>query len=147
VDTQRSILFAALEKVAGRESRRELLEGGLSHQVAARIAATVDGTPLEPIKLEANLSVADDQTRPTSVAAPADVLVAYFLGLLSKPKRAALLSELPEEFQRRGGKLPEIAAERMEEAKSLLERLRGRVEKTVRGAVICTYGIGGGISS
>jgi hypothetical protein len=133
-ETTRSILLAAAAKIAAKESRRELLAGGKSHAVIVRMSGNVDGEVFRGEKFEGSLTVDLDTTQSASVAAPPAEVVAYFLGALSATARRRILADLPDEFLAAGG-MPAIDDEHLAEAKTLLERLRSRVDQPRTGAV------------
>jgi hypothetical protein len=135
----RTILFAALEKIAKKETRRELLEAGTAHRCTLSVSGTIDGLVFRGEKIEGNLAIGHDWTKASSTAAPPAEVVAYLLALLPKTKRTALLAELPDAFLRSGGKLPAIDANRLAEAETLLERLRSRKDQQFSGSVTWSY--------
>jgi hypothetical protein len=66
-------------------------------------------------------------------------LVAYLLSILSRPKREALLKELPESFAAADNRLPDVDAGLVEAAENLLGRLRSKVQQHVRGSISTSY--------
>ena len=130
--------WAALEAVAHKECRRDALVAGADYDVRLRITGEIKTKPFA-CEAEARVAVNHDGTRIVSQAPATPHLVAYLLGLLSRPKREALLGKLPEAFAAAGNRLPEIYADLVEAAQGLLERLRAKVQQQVRGSVSTSY--------
>jgi hypothetical protein len=139
LETVRAVLLAAIAKIASKESRRELLVEGKAHQVDLRISGTVDGETFKGEKFGGILTVGHESTQSKSSAAPPNEVVAYFLGAMSAAARKRLLAELPRQFLDAGGKLPEIDEDRLTEAKTLLERLRSRVDQAVAAPITWSF--------
>ncbi len=99
-----------------------------------------NGMSYTGIKVEGTLSIGTDSTSISSTAAPPGHVVAYFLGLLSKPKREAVLRDLPAAVAKARGEFPGIDADRLEEAERLLTRLRARKSVKVSGTVVFKFG-------
>jgi hypothetical protein len=140
-DLERAIVWAALAKIADKESRRELLGAG-QHDVELAVTGRIGRRKIDKLGIAASLAIGEDQTRGKSLPVPAEELLGYLLGQLTRGRRASLLRDLPQAFAAAGGRLPDLDPERTEEAKGLLARLVGRTEQTVRGSVACKYSIG-----
>jgi hypothetical protein len=132
-DALLAVLFTALGKFGEKEGRRELLKAG-SYQVLIRMSGDVNDTGFNGVKLAGTLSVGEDGVQPGSVAMPPDQIVGYFLGMLRPKAREQILRTLPDACAK-PGEFPDVDPERVKEAKSLLTRLRARVDRPVRGAV------------
>lgn len=139
--TTRAAVFAALAKIAEKEGDRDQLVDGATHQVAIEILAKVDGVPFEA-NASAMLSVGHASTRASSTTPNVAHVLALVLGKLNAATRDKILSELPEDFERNGGLLPEVAETAIEAADNMLRRLRAKVQTTVRGSVSCKYAFG-----
>jgi hypothetical protein len=130
--------WAALEAVARKECRRDSLSAGSEYDVRLRTAGEVGAEPFA-CEIEARVVVNHDGTRVVSQSPAMPHLVAYLLGLLSRPKREKLLAALPEDFAAAGNRLPEVDAALAESAKNLLDRLRAKAQQQVRGSVSTSY--------
>jgi len=138
-DQRLAVLWAALAKIADKESRRELLTAGREHAIDLTIAGDIDGSGVDRLSVEGKLTIGEDQTRAKSVPAPAADILAYMLRQLTASRRDALLRELPELFAANGNQVPDVEPHLREAAEGLLKRLAGRTEQTVRGSVSCRY--------
>jgi hypothetical protein len=139
---RRNLLWAAVEKIAAKEFRRDLLEPGPAegarHQIKNLcITASVKGRPVS-IGGDVSLCVNPDSIRASSAAPPYAALVGHLLGLLTDTVRRVVLDELPDQFAREGA-IPEVSGEHRAAAESLLARLRARTTQSVRGSIAVTY--------
>lgn len=130
--------WAALEAIAKKECRRDALAAGSEYDVTLRVSGEVK-TKAFAAEAEAHLVVNEDGTRLVSQAAPMPHLLAYLLGQLSRPKREALLRELPEAFAAADNRLPDVDAGLVEAAQKLLERLRAKIQQQTRGSLSVRY--------
>jgi len=130
--------WAALEAVAKKECRRDALTAGGEYDVALRLAGEVRAKPFA-CEAEAHVVVNHDGVRVVSQAPPTAHLVAYLLGFLSRQKRENVLRELPELFAAADNRLPDVEADLAEAARKMLERLRAKVQRHVRGAISTSY--------
>jgi hypothetical protein len=133
-----AVCWAALESVAKKECRRDALVAGSEYDVALRVSGEVK-TKAFAAEAQAHVVVNHDGQRIVSQAPPAPHLVAYLLGLLSRPKREALLKELPEQFSAADNRLPDVDAGLVEAAENLLSRLRSKVQQHVRGSISTSF--------
>lgn len=132
------VLWTTLERIAPKQARRELLEGGESYEFVLRIDGTIRQKPVRQ-RVEGRLLVNHDQERCASQAPPTPHLVAVFLAMLPKKKQREALANLPAEFTANENRLPDVPAELHEAAEKLLEQLRAKKVQTVKSAVSAAY--------
>lgn len=132
-----AVMWAALQKAAGKELRRESLEDGALYAVNLLVTGRVAGGKVD-MPISGSVQVGMPRQQASTEAVPVDQVLAIVLERLPEGPREKLLRELPERFAENGS-LPEAAADVLEAAKLLLERLRNKVTKEVRGNVICNY--------
>ena len=135
-----AVCWAALEAVAKKECRRDALPQGVEYDVELRIAGEVRTKPFA-CEAEAHVVVNHDGVRVVSQAPPTAHLVAYLLGLLSRQKCESVLKKLPEQFAAGDNRLPDVDADLAEASKKMLERLRAKVQRQVRGAISTSYSV------
>lgn len=131
-------VWAALGKIAGKETRRELLAGGLEIGLELEIKGLVDGQ-LFAQNVVGALSVGADTTRTSSSAPDRAKLVAWILSQLNTQTREKILRELPESFAAAGNKLPDVDPVLLEATEGMLGRLRAKVSQPVQGPLSCRY--------
>ena len=132
-----AVLWAALAKIAEKESRRADLCEGASYDVALAVAGQVGGQPIE-WQATAVLSVGHGYTKASPSGPPAAHLVACILSKLNEATRQKLLDELPEAFAKAGA-LPEVDKALIDAAKGMLRRLRSKDQVAQNGPVSCRY--------
>jgi hypothetical protein len=137
-DVAAAVAWAAVEKVAGKEGRRELLDAGADYDVDLAVRGNAGGRPVE-IAIEARLKVNPDSERTSSSACPPAHLAAYLLAKLPAKARAAILRDLPDRFVALGERLPAVDAGLLAEVEDLLTRLKARKVQAVRGSILCDY--------
>jgi len=132
-----AVAWIALERAASKECRRETLAEGAAHEVDLRVDGTIDEEPFVR-SIHGSLVVGHAGVRASSAAPDASHLLGLILGKLSRAVRERLLADLPEKFAELGG-LPEVPAERVAEAKNLLDRLRTKRQIGVRAPISLSY--------
>lgn len=135
-----AVAWAALERAASKECRRELLAEGSRREVELRIDGTIDEEPFVR-SVRGPLCVGHAGVRAASSGPDANHLLAIVLGKLSAKTREKLLEELPDRFAELG-RLPDVPDARIDEAKRLFQRLRTKVQQAVRPAVSFPYIVG-----
>ncbi len=138
-DKTTALVWAALDKAAGKEKRRELLQPGAKHNVSLELSGAVDGQAIDRRQVAGVLSIGHDSTRASSSGPAAGEVLGYLLAKLNPKTREKILRTLPEEFAAGGGKLPAVDADIVAAAENLLGRLRNKVTKESRGAVNFSY--------
>lgn len=128
-----SIAWCALSKVATKEYSRDHLKPG-SEEVKGRFLGKVNGEAVS-LPVAGVLQVAEDSTRSTSSHPDHAHVLALFLALVPKPRRAALLAKLPKQFTKNKGELPAADAGLLTEAGQLLKSLRSRTTVPKKGDV------------
>ena len=139
---QMAVLWAALEKTAAKEARRDELVAGASHELHVSLAGTIDGETVGQI-VRATLSVGHDSQKASSAAPKPAEVIACVLDKLNEATREAILSGLPKQFAA-AGQLPDVPASLVKAASRLLGQLRNSEQITQRGAVACRYQLGAG---
>jgi len=134
-----SAVWHALEKLAGKEKRREALADGAAYPLNLAIAGEVAGQPIDRLRIAGKLTVGHEQTRSSSTAPAAGHVLALVLAMLNQATREKILRELPETFAAAGGVLPEADQAIVEAANGLFARLRAKIETTAKGPVACNY--------
>lgn len=133
-----AIAWAAADKIAGKEFRREQL-GECSHRVDLSIVAMIDDKHEFAGAFTALLTIGADTTRSTSSACDLNQLVGFLLSKFNESTREKLLRDLPSEFAKRGNALPDVEPAIVETAKQLLSKLRCQTQSTAKGAVAVKY--------
>jgi len=136
-----AVMWATLGAIAKKEGQRERLTASAQYPVDLYIRAKMGAETL--IKdVESSLSVGADSVRASSSAPNTEHLLGLVLSKLNAATREKILRELPEMFAKAGNKLPEVDELLVDLAKSLLQRLRAKQTKTIKGSVSCHYQIG-----
>ena len=132
------MVWAALEKIGGKEKKPALLAAGAQHDVHLKLAGTVDGQSFEQ-SIHSIVSIGHAQQRASSVNPQVPELIAYILGKLNTATRNRILADIPTEFQENDHQLPDAGPVLVDEAKHLLQQLRQTKTVTARGAIRCQY--------
>jgi len=135
---QTAAVWAALQKISGKELCRDGLPGGSQYDLKLELRVTVDGLAWSR-RMTALLVVGHESLRVTSATPNAAKLLACILGRLNRQTREKLLRELPEAFAEAGNKLPEVDRVLLDASESFLKRLRAKVSQTAKGLVSCQY--------
>jgi len=130
--------WAVLESIAKKQCRRDALIAGSEYDITLRIAGEIKTKPFAA-EAEAHLVVNHDRTRLKSHEPPMAHLIGHLLSLMSRPKREALLRELPKTFSAADNRLPDVDAGLIDAAQKLLEQLRAKIQQQVRGSLSTTY--------
>ncbi|MBN2024058.1 MAG: hypothetical protein JW809_14845 [Pirellulales bacterium] len=136
-----AVLWHALERVAGKEGRRDHLTAGERYDLKLAITGEIAGQPIDAVRVAGILSVGHDSTRASSTGPKAELLLAHVLARLNERTREKICRELPEVFAREGNQLPAADPAIVAAATNLLARLRAKTEITARGPVSCPYTI------
>lgn len=124
--------IASIAKKYANKAARNLLSPG-SHEVRLSVEGSVDGEIFSD-HFAGELQIGGDEKTSTSSVDQVG-LVALLLDNMPKTRSEKILLELPAEFTKLGGKLPEVSDERRHQAEALLAHIRSREEKPKRGAV------------
>ena len=134
-----AVVWAALEKIAGKERRRELLQPGAKHNVALSVSGSIDDRTIDRRKIAGVLSVGHDSTRTSSSGPGMTEVVGYLLAKLNPRTREKILRTLPEEFAAGENTMPVVDGDILESAKNLLGRLRAKQTVSAKGPVSFHY--------
>jgi plasmid stabilization system protein ParE len=126
-------LFATLEYLARKRTRRDLLDVG-EQRVTLDITGTV-GRSMVNQQFSGRLVVSPDQTAASSSAPDTGHLIAWLLDQFDAADRSQILVALPKEFEELGA-MPPIGQAIMADALDLLKRLRSATMQSRRGAVV-----------
>jgi len=137
-DELAAAMWAAVQKLAGKELNRDKLTAGGDYHVWLSLSGLVNKQAVRKT-ISADLSVGHDSVRASPKGADQTHVVAWLLSKVNTATRRKILQEAPEEFARSGNKLPELSPELMEAARLMLSRLRAKVEQPVRGSISCRY--------
>jgi hypothetical protein len=128
-----SHLWAGVGYLSKKRTVRDHLTPGET-RVAGVIAGTVGRSVVE-LPFCGRLIVGDDQAAASSSAPDTSHVVAILLDRLGDGDRDRLLATLPREFEA-AGELPDVPAERIDQAAELLKRLRSSTMTARRGNVV-----------
>ena len=135
----KSICYHALEKIAGKETERGVLETGKQYEVELDLQAIVNGYRVA-YSHEGKLAVGFDGQATSKLKPSAMHVLALAIARLAKTKKAAreFFDQLPEEF-RAAKQLPEADPELLQECQELLDALTTSVQSPRKGAVSFTH--------
>ena len=136
-----AVLWAATDKVAGKELDRDKLNQNESHQVRLMVTGEIDGKTIHR-SLHGTLKVGADQERAVSATPDQPTLVALILSKLNEATREKILAELPQQFAALGT-WPEVAPHLIESAEQMLRNIRSKKTIKVRGNVRFVYDANG----
>ena len=134
----RNVVWAALEKIGGKEKQPEELPQGTSHQISLQISGEIDDQPFQQT-VNSIVNVGFEQIKSSSVTPQVPELIGYILSKLNRVTRNRILTDIPEEFVANDNQLPATRPVLVEEAKHLLKRLRTSKQVKACGAVRCDY--------
>lgn len=134
----RSAVWAALEKIAGKQKNSDEIADGSRHVVNLDIAGMIDGQ-LFTQSVDSIVSVGHRQTRSSSVTPAVLELLAYILGKLNRATRERILADAPVEFAANDCNLPATDEGLVEQVKRVLAQLRRTRTVQARGAIKCEF--------
>ena len=134
---KRHLFWAALNKIGQKELDTGKLPEATSHAVDLQITGSVDGHPVSQ-SIEAVVTIGERRTKSSSVNPQVPELVAWILSKLNTATRTRILADLPEEFDELG-EMPESNAVLVDDAKSMLKKLRQTKTVDARGPIRCEH--------
>ena len=132
----KDVVWAALEKIGGKQKDREAIEPDSTHDVCLTLSGTVNGEPFEQ-QLSSILQVGSDLRKATSTTPELPTLVAVILSKLNRVTREKLLNEIPDEFRENNQRLPNCNEDFVDQATRMLQRLRAEKQIQVKGPLRC----------
>lgn len=132
------IVWAALNRVASKEVKHDSIEQGSEHEVQLSLIGQVDGMPFRQ-SLSTTVTVGHDQEKATSATPDQPRLLAFILSKLNEATRKRLLEDIPSEFSTHGEQLPDVDEALIQDAKSMLGKLRNKKTIRARAAIRCDY--------
>ena len=133
----RHLVWAALEKIGKKELDSKLLDEGTSHTVSMHIEGTIDEQSFSET-IESLVSIGHQHQKTSSVNPQVAELIAWILSKLNRSTRNRILSDLPQEFEDRGG-MPESSQSLVNEVDHMLLQLRQTKTVNARGPIRCEY--------
>jgi hypothetical protein len=129
-------VWAAVGKIAEKESRRDDIADGASHDLELLIAARIDGEHVYQRHFRAGLQVGHESRRASNQNPPLGQLIGAILCKLNQATREAVLRDLADEFAAAGGQFAEVDATTAAAVDGMLAKMRAAMpQATVRGSV------------
>ena len=133
-------VWAALEKIGGKQKQHKELLQGASHHVNLQLIGNVDGERFDE-SVDAVVSIAHDHERASSVTPQQSKLIAFILSKLNRSTRESILKNIPCEFVEHGQQIPEVDESIVQQSEKMLAELRSTKRVSARGAVRCEFSI------
>ena len=134
----RDIVWAALERVAGKQKNPDQIAEGSKHVLNFDVQGLIDGQLFRQT-IDTIVTVGHGQSRASSVTPGLAEVVAYVLSKLNHATRHRILTDVPLEFAVNDCRLPEVDEQIKAQSVEFLKQLRRSRQVRARGALRCEF--------